>query len=355
MTNRSVAHGIPRAWLPSPWLPALLIALLGWASTAVAQSEAQAAAAAQPSSTGAGPASVARAGPLRVLSWNVSTDAFVKNPAAFRALVRKAGADVLLLDEVAPSASERELREALAGLGGVDGDDWHIDFGRSGGRQRNVIASRLPLESLQEFAEIVPYPEADKHRLLRRMRAVEPRTPAIVMDSGIAVNGAVVLDGPRRLLVVSIDLQCCGNDPASWEEDRRQVEVTQIRQLVSKVLTRTSVDGVMLAGDFNLVSTALPLLIASGPYPAPHRGLIAAELYHPGSQVSWTWNGQGTEFPSRAMDFLLYSPQSLALESGYILDTADLPRAELEQLGLVRGSVHMLSDHRPLVAEFHWR
>ncbi len=355
MTNTAAARDLPQTLLRRLCFIALMFALLGCANTTVAESAAQTPAAAPPSSNAAQATSAAKASPLRVMAWNVSNDAFVRDPAAFRALVAEADADVLLLDEVAPATNQQQIRKALAGLKDVGSGDWHIDSGRSGGRQRNVIVSRLPLESVPEFAEIVRYPEADKQRLLGRMRAVEPSTPAFVMDSGIPVNGAVVLDGSRRLLVVSIDLQCCGNDPASWEEERRRIEVVEIRQRIRRVLERTRVDGIILAGDFNLVSTALPLLICAGPYPAPHGGLIAAELYHRDGQRSWTWDGTGTEFPSRAMDFLLYSANSLVLGEGYILDSADLAPAKLEQLKLGRDSIGKLSDHRPLIVELRWQ
>ena len=148
------------------------------------------------------------------------------------------------------------------------------------------------------------------------------------------MNGVVVLAGQRRLLVVTTDMQCCGNDPGSWQEDRRRVEAGEIRRRIRQVLERTSVDGLIVGGDFNLVSTPLPLVIVSGPYRLPHAGLLVAELRHLDGSDTWTWDGRGTPFPSRPMDFVLYSPHALALRQGYVLDTADLPQSELERLGL---------------------
>jgi endonuclease/exonuclease/phosphatase family metal-dependent hydrolase len=293
---------------------------------------------------------------VRVLAWNVSDDAFVRDPAAFRALVRKAQADILLLDEVAPSTNENELRDALAGLESDDKGDWNIDFGRSGGRQRGVIASRKLLERMPEFSDIVPYPEAERRRLYDRMVAADELRPNYSMDDGIPVNGAVVLVGERRLLVVTADLQSRGGDPGGWREDRRRVETRAIRRRVRQVLERTTVDGIIVAGDFNAVSTPLPLVIASGPYPAPHHGLIAAELYHLDGSETWTNHPRpGSPFPPSALDFLLYTPRALDLLEGYILDTEDLPAEELESMGLEPGTVSSLSSHRPLVAEVVWR
>jgi len=290
---------------------------------------------------------------VRMLSWNVSDDAFVRNPAAFAALVRRAGAEVLLLDEVAPATNEAQLRDALAELVPAGRDSWYIDFGGSGGRQRGVVVSRWPLERLPEFADTVPYPESDRRRLLDRMVAANELRPNYSMDGGIPVHGVIVLTGPRRLLVVTTDLQCCSADPGGWQEDRRRVEAAEIRRRIRQVLERTSVDGIVVAGDFNAVSTPLPLILASGPYPLPHAGLIAAELRHLDGLKTWT--NRARRFPSQALDFMLYSPQTLELREGHILDTADLAPEELERLGLESESAHGLSSHRPLVAEFVWR
>lgn len=293
-------------------------------------------------------------GGVRVFSWNVSNDAFVEDPAAFRALVRKARPDILLLDEVAPTTNEQQIRAALAGLTPDGKDRWYVDFGTSGGRQRGVIVSRLPLEPLPEFADIVAYPAGERDRLSARMSAMGSIDPLFSMAGGIPVNGVIVMAGARRLLVVNTDLQCCGGEPGSWQEDRRRVEAEELRRRIGKVLERTRVHGIIVAGDFNLVGTVLPLVALSGPYRLPHAGLIAAELRHLDGRETWTWDGRGTPFPSRAMDFVLYGPHALALRRGYVLDTADLAQSELDDLGLQPDSVGRLSAHRPLVAEFVW-
>jgi exonuclease III len=292
---------------------------------------------------------------VRLLSWNVSSDAFVRDAASFRVLLTRADADILLFDEVSPATTEAQLRAALAGRSRGGSNDWHISVGRSGGRQRGVIVSRQPLERVPELSEVVPYPAAERDRLHTRMVAANADHRGASMDGGIPVNGAIVMAGGRRLLVVVVDLQCCGDDPASWQEDRRRVETAELRRRVEEILTRTRVDGVIVAGDFNLVSTPLPMVILSGPYPPPHAGLIAAELRHVDGTETWTWDGRGSPFPSRPLDFMLYAPNALRLRTGYILDSADLGRPELDALGLDPQSAGRLSKHLPLVAEFEWR
>jgi len=199
---------------------------------------------------------------VRVMAWNVEDDAFVRNPAVFEALARRERADILALDEVDPSTNESQLRVALPHA--------HLDVGESCGRQCGAVVSRWPLERVPEFAGIVLYPDAERRRLYERMAAANDLKPHYTMDAGIPANAAIVRPGNRRLLVVTADLQCCGNDPASWQEDRRNVETREIRRRIRLVFGRTRVDGIVVAGDFNLVSTPLPLVYPSGPYPAPH-------------------------------------------------------------------------------------
>jgi endonuclease/exonuclease/phosphatase family metal-dependent hydrolase len=291
---------------------------------------------------------------VRVLAWNVSSDAFVRDAATFKALLTRADADILLFDEVGPTTTETQLRAALAGRARAGSDGWHIAIGQSGGRQRGVIASRQPTERLPELSEGVPYPTPDRDRIYDRMVAAKANLLANSMDGGIPVNGAIAMAGPRRLLLITVDLQCCGQGSTSWEEDKRRAETRELRRRIEQVLTRTRVDGVIVAGDFNLVSGPLPLVILSGPYPLPHGGLIAAELRHLDGTETWTWDGRGTPFPSSTIDFVLYNPRALRLRTGYILDSADLSRAELDRLGLEPESAIRLSKHLPLVAEFAW-
>jgi len=292
-----------------------------------------------------------------VLSWNISGNAFVSHPQEFEALLAFAAPDIVLLDEVDPSTSAAQLRAALPlrRFGSNQDGAWHISFGTSGGRQRVVIASRDPLEELEEFGGLVPYSEDARRQITQRMPAVDQERWAASMDAGIAVNAAIVRTGGERLLVVSADFECCGDDPESWAELKRRVEAKEIRRLIRRVVERTSVDGIVVAGDFNLVSTAIPLALIAGPYDTPLSGLIAAELYHRDGNATWTWDGRGTPFPSRALDFQVYSPNTLRVAQGEILDTEDMTVELLELHGLNGEWSKALSNHRPLVIEYLWR
>ena len=292
--------------------------------------------------------------PIRILSWNISDDAFVSEPRAFRSLLLWANADVVLLDEVDPDADPEDLADAFAIIRPDEDQPWNVDVGASGGRQRCVVASRSPLEALPEFSSVVPYPEADKRRILDGMPPKDRTNPDWSMEGGIPVNGAVIQLGSRRLLVVVADLQCCGDNPESWQEFRRRVEAREIRRLIRQILSRNSVDGIVFAGDFNMVNSTFPMALLTGPYPPPHSGLIPAELYHADGATTWTWDGRRTPFPSNTLDYQLYGPHGLEMRAGFILDTEGISAKMREQLGLETDTSMRTGRHRPLLAEYSW-
>jgi hypothetical protein len=136
---------------------------------------------------------------IRVLSWNISEEAFVSEQEEFQSLLLWADPDVVLLDEVAPTANEEELMKSLVALHSRTDETWTINIGESGGRQRCVVASRAPQEALPEFSTIIPYPDADRRYLLEHMSNGDDAYNAFRLDVGIPVNGAIIiLASPRR-------------------------------------------------------------------------------------------------------------------------------------------------------------
>lgn len=297
----------------------------------------------------------AKDGSIRVLSWNISGDAYVAEHPEFVALLRWADPDLVLLDEVSPSADQSQLKKALAALRLGDDTAWQINFGESGGRQRNVIASRAVQEPLPEFSGIVPYPGEGRQRILAKVPAEKRALVTRSMDAGMPVNGALLRFGDRRLLVVLTDMQCCGDGPDSWEELRRRIEATEMRRLITQIMDRIDVDGLVFAGDFNLVESTFGMALLTGPYPAPHFAVIPAEIYHPDGVNTWTWDGRDTPFPSDVLDYQFYGPVGLDMRSGFILDTEQLAPDMLEKLGLEKETAMRTGRHRPLLAEYRWK
>jgi endonuclease/exonuclease/phosphatase family metal-dependent hydrolase len=289
-------------------------------------------------------------GPLRVLSWNVSLDAFEDEPVIFHALLTWAAPDLVLLDEVDPQANLGIVRDALAALTPDRSENWTVSIGASGGNQRGVIASRFPQQVVSELATLMPYPEADRRRL-ERPESGDPRDNLAV---GIGGHGAILETERGSLLVVATDLRCCGDGPESRQEDQRRVESRELRRRIRQVIDRTTIDAILIAGDFNTVAGPAPLEILSGPYPQPHGMLLRATPIHPDGVSSWTWDGRGTPYPSGVLDHQLYSPASLQPSVGLVLDTESATLDLLERLGLETESSRLMGDHRPLLVEYTW-
>ena len=308
----------------------------------------------------AGAAALAEGAPeardsFRVLSWNISNDAFVKEPGVFRSLVAWADPDVVLLDEVSPSAETEVLLDLLNTLRPEKEQPWTLHVGTSGGQQRGVIASRSPIQPLAEFSAPVRYPDTARQSIVGRMSPEERDHPRLSMATGIPVTGALIIRDNRRLLVVTTDLQCCGAGPDSWQEFRRRVEAREIRTLIRRAVAREQPDGVIFAGDFNLVGSTFPFAILTGPYPAPHDALIPAELHRPGDEATWTWDGRGTPFPSNTLDYQFYGPYGLEVLDGFIVDTEGLPPGALAPNALEQEDSLRTGRHRPLLVEYAWR
>jgi endonuclease/exonuclease/phosphatase family metal-dependent hydrolase len=293
-------------------------------------------------------------GGFRILSWNISNDAFENEAEEFLSILRWADPDVVLLDEVSPHSDPEKLRAALEALRPGNKESWNISVGVSGGRQRDVIASRAPQETLPEFSSIVAYPDADRQYVLENMSQEERLNPGLSMDYGIPVNAAILVIGGKRLLVVITDLQCCGDSPESWQEYRRQVEAREIRHRIEQVLERTEIDSLVIAGDFNLVNGNAAATLLKRPYTICSEDLSAAKLFHPDNDNNWTWDGRNTPFPNGILDFQFYCTQSLEMRSGLILDTEALAPQMLEKHGLDRDTVKRTGRHRPLLAEYRW-
>ncbi|MBT8062088.1 MAG: endonuclease/exonuclease/phosphatase family protein [Gammaproteobacteria bacterium] len=292
---------------------------------------------------------------LRIVSWNISGDSFVTRPNDFLAVLKFMQPQVLLLDEVSPSAGEAALLQVLIAVDPSDNRPWNIEFGLSGGRQRNVIASRLHVESVEEFSQVVPYPQPARQRIENRMDPGDNQASRYGMEGGIPVHGAIVHDGDRRLLVVSMDLQCCGGADDDWQEYRRRIEAREIRTLTDRALARTRADGLVLAGDFNAVGTPVPRLLLSGHYRIRNSHLRAVRIFHIDGVSDWTWDGRGTPFPSSDLDGQYYSRHSLHVTASYIFDSEDMDAQTLAEFGLQLITSSLLSNHRPLVVDYAWK
>ena len=278
---------------------------------------------------------------LRVLSWNVARQQFFADPARTTRLLRQAEPDVLLLDEMDPAVSEPELARFLDQA--LPGPPWQVVLGReAGNRERGSIAARRPLRREAVFDRL-RYSQADQHRWIAAAGEQAERLRR-QLPNGVAAAGATLeLDG-RRLLLVSFDLQCCGDSPQSWEEQRRQSEAALIRRAIDASFASGSAL-VIVGGDANAVQGNAPLQAIATGRPALHE---VPALREDGS--AWTWDGRGTPFPNGRLDYLWVSTGIRVLQAG-LLDTEAWSPAQQAKRGVQEDDSRLQSQHRPIVAD----
>jgi len=288
---------------------------------------------------------------LRVVAWNVSRENFFIHADDFVEALRVIDADVLILDEMSAHRSDAEVLAILARIDENAGKPWQLSYGTSGDNQRAVIAVRGKATSVGNF-KLIPYPQDFADTLKgETMHAWQREHLPRSLAAGVAANAAVIELNDKRLLVIGVDLQCCGDSDDSWEERRRLVESAEIRTRMLQTLEYEKVDAIIAGGDFNALRGLGPLQVLQGKPSEPHHLLIASSAHRDGT--TWTWDGRGTKFRSSHLDYVLHDANFRAVQT-LTFDPETMPAQEREALGLDIESFRQLSAHRPVVVDLAW-
>jgi len=284
---------------------------------------------------------------VRVVQWNVADRTIRERPDAFVRVLRALAPDVLLLDELPATIDDAELGTFLARLG----PDWSFALGAGGGRQRAAVASRLPLEPAPDF-ERVAYPDSVTALLPLATFPQTRRDLTTALQDGISAAGAYVELAGGRVLFVAVDLACCGG--AESVEDRfRRIQADAINRAArAAVGRRDDISAIVVGGDFNLVGSRRPLEILgqSGPPVSARLRLQPVHALQLDGRTAATWRQDGPFGPGR-LDWILYSPWSLAPLRAFVFESRDLSGAALERLGVRADDSDHTSDHLPVVAD----
>lgn len=292
---------------------------------------------------------------VRVLQWNVADRGLVERPEHFRRILAAADADVLILDEVADDLD----REGVARfLGSIDSTraraSWSFTRGGGGGYQRTVVASRNSVTALPPF-ERVAFPDSVVARLLAMVPAAARDRVRANLAEGVAAGAARVSVRGVDLVLVGLDLQSAGNDSASWQEARRRVEARLIVEALARSFRGspgappTAFDGLIVAGDFNLVGTDAPLRTVRKAW-----GLRAAAPRQLDGRTAATWDGREGPFTPGRLDWFLHAGD-LEPARAFVLDTRDLRPEWLRAHRLSSDDGPRASDHMPIVVDLRWR
>lgn len=275
----------------------------------------------------------AGAGVIRIMSWNTANGSLFDNPEPFARVLAAIDPDVIFLQELTDRNSASQLESFLDRRLLPDGSNqWQVVFGAGGGNLRCAIASKLPLEPAEPF-QLLPYPDWP--------------------DRSLRVAGGVIETADKRILCVSVHLRCCGGI-GSQQDFIRILEVETIREELRKLIESGSIDGVIVAGDFNLVGSRRPLDLLTTRLDVPGLSLIEAEPYQLDGRSNATWSDRKQSFVPGRLDYLLFSNRTMALQSTFVLDARDLIPQALHRFGLRVDDTASASDHFPVVADVLW-
>jgi len=294
--------------------------------------------------------------------------------------VRLSGSDtlgqdlVLRLDRPAPVIERRSLERPaasqvrLANLNTLN--NGMLDAQRGPALLRLLTAAQPDVICLQEDYN------ATWQQISQRLAAAMPLPPGQswwVLKNGtqgrtLAVRGSVI-PAPHRdnafvaglarmecgdVFVICLHAKCCGH--AGSSEDARRIEqmeavatlIADLRQgrLGSQLLPHAAAP-VLLAGDWNLVGSRVPLDIVEDPAGPAMQAVLPRSMI--GSDV-FTWRDDGSPFWPGRLD-LIACDRGLRPLKAMVLDTAHLDQGERETLGVLAGD-SAASDHLMLVADF---
>jgi endonuclease/exonuclease/phosphatase family metal-dependent hydrolase len=270
---------------------------------------------------------------LRLMTWNLQRGALLNQRDAALRILRAAAPDLICIQELTEDISAEEI-ERLLNESTREADDgapqrrWNVLVGAGGGDLRCAIATRLPISAL---AHIEPIPH----------HAVE--------GWFLRTAGAAVQHRDRRLLVLSVHLKCCGR--IGDDADRTRIgEVRAIRAALRDALRAEDIDGILIAGDLNLVGSRTPLDILAGLEDDGGPALAVAAPMQLDGRSNATWRDAREPFVPGRLDFGLYDGTAFDPAQAFVLDASDLAPRWLEQYGL-RASDTAISDHLPIVLD----
>jgi hypothetical protein len=284
---------------------------------------------------------------FRLLTWNVGERGPVTATEAFDRVLQALSPDVIVLDEIARDIDRGWFARRFEALGG----EWTVVRGASGGRQTTLIASRLPLEAVP-LLERVEYPDSIYllSEIASRQLQIDLATAPV---DGMPVLGATVDAGAGRILIVTLDLPCCGY-AGSPEDEARILMADAVRGAVWQAIGANELAGVIVSGDLNLVGSRTPLDRISADLDPDGGDLTPAPALRLDRASAATWWSSNDRFPPGRLDWVLHSGALEPVRS-FVFEVADLTAAAAQSPGLEAGDTDAVSDHRPVVVDFALR
>lgn len=272
---------------------------------------------------------------VRVMIWNAGGERTTRQPDEFAALVRAAAPDIALLDEVWPTQQTHFLPSPQ-----------HHSLGTSGGRQRGLILSRWPLRSVKAFRHLA-YPPGTQEMVQEQGSESMRGDLRNLAEDGVAAHGMIAEVANRRLLLVALDLQCCGDGNDSVQDRLRSIQARVIARAIEKAREQEGFDQLLVGGDFNLVGGLQPMeILRQSATPA----LTIANAFQPDGLSNVTWIRDNNEFPPGRLDYFLFDRGFQQL-SGAVFNPGVMTNRQRQTLKLKPDTTDRMSGHQPLIID----
>ena len=256
----------------------------------------------------------------RVMSSNVLFSSPLKEPDAFERVLGAIQPDVILYQEWfnTPVSEVENWLNTHAGTG------WKVHMPNS--KAGVAIATRDPI--LQTYQSVLP-PSGTG----RPARAV-----AALIDTEAG-----------ELLAISIHLKCCGS-AGSKEDNKRIAQAKAINSFVRSVHQKHPDAKVVIAGDFNLVGSFLPMAAMVDSLGIDGSDLSKVPTMHIADDSMITWNDENSRFSPGRLDWMLIDESMSKAQHAFVLDTRALSEQSLQLMGL-QADDSKASDHLPIVID----
>lgn len=272
---------------------------------------------------------------VRVMTYNVLWGEPQENPGPLSRLVRAVDADVLLFQEW-------DLRDRSAErMSGAEIVSWFNEHAAlESGEWSAVRSAATGVVIVTRGAVVSKGPNALMHLVaadgdLQMQRATRFVSARIETPLG-------------EMIAASVHLKCCGS-AGSWEDMARVSEAVAVNTSVLVDHETQPAEMIVVAGDFNLVGSRLPLDVMRQ---GMGRGLLPGSVVEAlllGEASAHTWRGLGdARFNPGRLDYAVVGGRRGRVAQSFLLDTSVLTDASLERMGLERGDTGF-SDHLPII------
>jgi len=281
---------------------------------------------------------------VRIFSVNVEWAAPVEAPDAFVRIMRAVDPDIVLLQEWDKPSFVLPEGEVTIQYSPEFMQDWfntHINASASGPSwyaSRNeelgvIIMARSEMSAFGNNS--VRYALSDGDQAL--------------LANSVRYTGAVVDTHIGKVAVANIHLRCCGA-LASREDQSRLAEAVTVNAAFRRAMADSGAVLGVVAGDYNLVGSTLPLDIIAMGADSDGSNLAVAPSDVLGGSSNITWRDARSGFSPSRLDYILYTDSAASMINSFALDTEVLSDTSLERMGLRREDSRF-SDHFPLVLD----